>query len=224
MTAATATFELERFTADDDGFELSGRWRAEEQASLGRARLVVEVDGRRRRLSAQPAAAIKAGPVGRAWSARFPLPGGMGEVASAELEVGRELVVDLPEPEIAAPRVDTNGHEPPAAAPAPEPNAELEEARRTIAELRAAREEAAAEVERLREALADARSAPDPVPPSHLPDPSTPRRAEIRAALERPREPKGVFEGAQPEKVQTLAYAIGGGLLLFLILLLIVLL
>jgi hypothetical protein len=88
---------------------------------------------------------------------------------------------------------------------------ELEQTKALLAELRKEREAA----ERALAALEQARGASAP---------ATPRRAEIHRALERPREPKGVLEGYDPETTQKLVYAVGAGIaVFFLIVLLLVL-
>jgi hypothetical protein len=88
---------------------------------------------------------------------------------------------------------------------------DIEDARAVLAELRAEREAA----ERALEALKAAK-------PARI-DPITPRRAEIHAALERPREPKGVLDGYDEETRQKLVYFAAGavGLLLLILLLLV---
>jgi outer membrane protein TolC len=77
---------------------------------------------------------------------------------------------------------------------------DVDEARAVLEELRRERQAA----ERALEALRTAK-------------PATPRRAELHRALERPREPKGVLDGYDPETTQKLVYAIAGGLALLLL-------
>lgn len=98
MTDGTATFELERFAWSDGAFELQGCWRADEPTRLGRARLVVEVEGRRRRIGAQGGKGASAGPDGEPWSVRFGCAQRPASVGPAELEVGADLAIDLPAP------------------------------------------------------------------------------------------------------------------------------
>ena len=89
---------------------------------------------------------------------------------------------------------------------------ELEQTKALLTALRQEREAA----ERALEALNAARRSGAPV---------TPRRTEIHRALERPREPKGVLEGYDPETTQKLVYAGAAGIgVFFLIVLLLVLL
>src|SRR5215218_5750333 len=137
------SFELERFEwAAEDRLEVSGNWQGLTGRRLARPVLTVETDGRRRRLTALPGGQLpRKG--GEAWRASFAWPHGAVEIESAELEVGRNLVVDLP-----APRRRKRG-----AVPARTDDAlrsELDELRAQIAELRAVRapEPAAAEAER----------------------------------------------------------------------------
>jgi hypothetical protein len=88
---------------------------------------------------------------------------------------------------------------------------DLEQTKALLAELRKEREAA----ERALAALEDARGTGAP---------ATQRRADIPRALERPREPKGVLEGYDPETTQKLVYAVGAAIaVLFLIVLLLVL-
>jgi hypothetical protein len=96
----SATFELERFAWEDGAFEVAGRWRADSARGLGRARLVVEVDGRRRRIGAQGGKQASAAPEGADWRARFQCARRPERLGPAELEVGGDLVIDLPKPEL----------------------------------------------------------------------------------------------------------------------------
>jgi hypothetical protein len=90
---------------------------------------------------------------------------------------------------------------------------ELEQTKALLAELRKEREAA----ERALAALSEARG------PGLAA--TTPRRAELHRALERPREPKGVLEGYDPQTTQKLVYAGAAGIgVFFLIVLLLVLL
>jgi hypothetical protein len=289
-----ATFELERFAWADGAFEVAGRWRADEQRSLGRARLVVHIDGRRRRIGARGGKQATAGPEAPEWTARFTCQHRPGEVGAAELEVGGDLVIDLPapelppeEPEPVPPPPDVTGAEEllerlrserssleAAAARLADERRAAEAAVTRLAEQRAglvrsaaeaaeasqsvhedvertarqaaeqtardvAREEAehtARDVAReaaeepareaaervVREQVAAAPSPtvrlpdgpPDsrdetatiPLPPLTRAMPESPRRREIRQALARPREPRGVFPQGQPQRA--LAYAL----------------
>src|SRR5215218_226275 len=90
-------FALERFEwADEDRLDVVGRWEGLSGRKLGRPLLtVVEPGGRRRRLHAMPGGQLAAD---RAWRASFTCEGGIVPVESAELELGRRLVVELPPP------------------------------------------------------------------------------------------------------------------------------
>ena len=127
------SFELERFEwVADDRLEVSGRWQGLTGRRLARPVLTVEADGRRRRLTALPGGQLP-GKGGEAWRASFSWPHGPADVESAELEVGRSVVVDLPAPRRRKRRAE--------ARPQPEEGlrSELAELRAQIAELRAAR-------------------------------------------------------------------------------------
>ena len=92
MTGAVAAFELERFEWDEGVFEVAGRWTGD-SAPARRPRLLVEVDGRRRRLNAVGRPNGEDGP----WTARFTCARRPEVVGPAELEVG-DLVIELPPP------------------------------------------------------------------------------------------------------------------------------
>src|SRR3954471_9299524 len=100
------SFELERFGGvSADRLEVEGRWHGVPRR-LPQATLVVDVEGRRRRLRALP----DAGPASAERRvAAFPWPGQAGAPPSpwqgeppvlrgAELEVGPGIVVDFPRP------------------------------------------------------------------------------------------------------------------------------
>ena len=99
MSEVTASFELERFAWADGAFEVVGRWHADTAGPLGRARLVVEIDGRRRRIGAQGGKQASVTQDGE-WRARFGCARRPASVGPAELEVGGALVIDLPSPEL----------------------------------------------------------------------------------------------------------------------------
>ena len=129
------SFELERFEwAADDRLEVSGRWQGLTGRKLARPVLTVEADGRRRRLTALPGGQLP-GKGGEAWRASFAWPHGPADVESAELEIGRSVVVDLPAPrrrKRRAARERSRTREEGL-------RSELAELREQIAELRAAR-------------------------------------------------------------------------------------
>ena len=86
-------FELERFAwTPPDQLEVSGRWSGLEGRRLGRPVLTLEIDGKQEKLAAHPG-----GHFGRGgkWRALFTYDGEPEAIASAELEIGRRLVVDL---------------------------------------------------------------------------------------------------------------------------------
>ena len=97
-TRQELTFALERFEwVEDDRLEVVGRWEGLTGRRLGRPVLHVEVDGRRRRLTATPGGHLPTAS-GEEWRAAFAWPHGTADVEGAELEVGRSLLVELPAP------------------------------------------------------------------------------------------------------------------------------
>jgi hypothetical protein len=239
VTAASATFELERFSWDDGAFEVAGRWRAETDGPIGRARLIVKINGRPRRIAAQQAPAVQAATEGAPWSARFPCAARPPKGTTAELEVGRSLVVELPGAELPPETRDQaqkGKRFDRAKAPAKKEDADerrgledlLEEMRTERAALEAAAERLAGEREAAERAAAEldrARTEAPATPPAASPiEPATPRRADIRRALERPREPRGPLDGYDPDTMRKVAYGIAAALVVFLVLLLALLL
>src|SRR4051794_39670018 len=84
------SFELERFEwTADDRLEVVGRWNGVRGRRISRPTLTVEAGGRRQRLSGSQVSE-------EPWSASFPWSG--DDIAGAELEIGRALVVELPPP------------------------------------------------------------------------------------------------------------------------------
>jgi hypothetical protein len=94
---AADTFTVEAFTWADGVFDLRGSW-SPDAAGLGRVRLLVDVDGRRRNIGAQ--GGKTAG--GDEWRARFMCAQPPGPSASAALKVG-DAELPLPAPELRAP-------------------------------------------------------------------------------------------------------------------------
>jgi hypothetical protein len=93
--APDVSFELERFGwVSDDRLEVAGRWHGVGR-KLPRPTLVVEVDGRSRRLRALPGTAES---TPDRWHAAFPWEGEPLWLGGAELELGRSIVVELPRP------------------------------------------------------------------------------------------------------------------------------
>jgi hypothetical protein len=90
------SFELERFAwTPPDQLEVSGRWSGLEGRRLGRPVLTLAIGDGQEKLHARPG-----GHFGRdgKWRALFVYDGEPEAIASAELEIGRRLVVDLPQP------------------------------------------------------------------------------------------------------------------------------
>jgi predicted nuclease with TOPRIM domain len=93
MAGRDISFTLARFEwVTPDRLEVEGSWHGVRR--LVRATLVVEVDGKRRRLRALP----EDPGTPEQWTAAFPWEGEMPKLPGAELEVGRGIVVDLPRP------------------------------------------------------------------------------------------------------------------------------
>jgi predicted nucleic acid-binding Zn-ribbon protein len=91
-------FELECFEWADERLEVAGRWKGLGPHRLNRPVLTVETDtGRRKRIVAMPGGHM--GVVGETWRASFAWPTDPAEITGAELEVGGNLVVDLPLPD-----------------------------------------------------------------------------------------------------------------------------
>jgi len=92
--ARELTFQLERFEwIASDRLELAGRWNGLRGRRIAPPVLAFEAEGRRHRLRAMPG-----GQLDERWRATFAWDGPAIEIESAELEVGRSLVVDLPRP------------------------------------------------------------------------------------------------------------------------------
>jgi hypothetical protein len=91
-------FELERFAfTAPDRLEVIGRWTGLAGRRLGRPALTVVAGGRRQRLVALPGGHL-APTDGAEWRVAFAYDGDPEALASAELVIGRRLVVDLPAP------------------------------------------------------------------------------------------------------------------------------
>jgi hypothetical protein len=155
ITAVEPAFVTERFELAGDRLEISGQWSGLRGRRLMRPVLWLHHGEGRRRLVAvldhKPWAVDDDDP----WLAAFPWPGGPLEAERAELEVGRELVVELPVPGAEA-----------ADAPRPARARRPTEVERLRAELAAARAElrdradsGSAEAAQLRAQLTAARAA-----------------------------------------------------------------
>ena len=171
------SFELERFEwVADDRLEVSGRWTGLKGRRLSRPVLSVETDGRRRRLTALPGGQLSAKGGDEPWRATFAWSHGPADIESAELEVGRNVVVDLPAPRRRRRR--SGG----SASPRDEGlRTELAELRAQIAELRRSRGEEP-------EPAAAVAAGPDPEPAAEAPAEPDPellsQLAALRAELE----------------------------------------
>jgi hypothetical protein len=88
------TFELGSFTREGDVFLVSGVWRAREDGPLGRPRLSLVGDGKRRRLTPTAKGPVQAG---QRWQGRFRWTGAPADIDSAELEL-RDVVIELEAP------------------------------------------------------------------------------------------------------------------------------
>jgi uncharacterized coiled-coil DUF342 family protein len=152
---SSTSFELARFEwVDPTRLEVEGTWNGV-SGLRARASLVIEVDGRRRRLKALP------GDTGtpEKWSAAFGWDGDdIPRLQGAELEVGGGIVVDLPRPRSSKARAQLP-KEPIPATTRDDKDAGpgRAEAERIIAALDSAR----AEAEEAREALARMRAERD---------------------------------------------------------------
>jgi hypothetical protein len=127
-------FELERFAwTPPDRLEVVGRWSGLEGRRLGRPVLTLDVGDEKLRLTAHPGVHFSRSGT---WSAVFSYDGTPEDVAGAELEIGRRLVIDLP---------------PPRRRKAPVDSAALEQERTRREELEATLAERDAEITGLRD-------------------------------------------------------------------------
>jgi hypothetical protein len=98
MAVREVAFELECFEWADERLEVAGRWKGLGSRRLARAVLTVDVaSGRRKRLAALPGGQFA--PTAESWRAAFAWPGDPAEIIGAELEVGGNVVVELPLPD-----------------------------------------------------------------------------------------------------------------------------
>jgi hypothetical protein len=96
--AREVAFELECFEWADERLEVAGRWKGLGSHRLNRPVLSVDIEGgRRKRIVALPGGHV--GVAGEPWRAAFSWPGDPASIAGAELEVGGNIVVDLPLPD-----------------------------------------------------------------------------------------------------------------------------
>jgi hypothetical protein len=103
-TATDPAFVVERFAAAGDRLEVSGHWRGLRGRRFVRPVLWLHRGESRERLVAVLDHKPWAAGDGEPWVAAFKWHGGKLDAERAELEVGRELVVDLPLPGGAAPK------------------------------------------------------------------------------------------------------------------------
>ena len=100
MASEGATFELERFAwAAPDRLELSGRFIGLPDVSADAPVLVIVGDDRVHRLPAVPDSLAGPPEEGRRWRAAFAWQGPPVAFDVAELQLGSDLVVELPEPQ-----------------------------------------------------------------------------------------------------------------------------
>jgi predicted nucleic acid-binding Zn-ribbon protein len=98
MAVREIEFELECFEWADERLEVAGRWKGLAGRRLDRPVLTVDIEGgRRKHLVAMPGGHFGAGD--ESWRAMFAWPGDPAEITGAELEVGGNVVVDLPLPD-----------------------------------------------------------------------------------------------------------------------------
>jgi hypothetical protein len=91
-------FELEAFEWSEDRLDVVGRWTGLAGRRLARPVLTVQLDsGRRKRVVAMPGGQL--GAAGESWQASFNWPGDPAEIIGVELELGRNVVVELPLPD-----------------------------------------------------------------------------------------------------------------------------
>src|SRR5690242_17409797 len=96
-TVREVGFELERFEWSGERLEVIGRWSGLRGRRLSRPVLILDAGGRRVRLNALPGGQLRAG-IDEPWRAAFAWDGGEEDLSGAELEIGRNLVVELPAP------------------------------------------------------------------------------------------------------------------------------
>ncbi|HYI17949.1 MAG TPA: hypothetical protein VD836_04535 [Solirubrobacteraceae bacterium] len=91
-------FELEAFEWSEDRLDVVGRWQGLAGRRLARPVLTVQLDsGRRKRVVAMPGGQL--GASGESWQASFNWPGDPADIIGVELELGRNVVVELPLPD-----------------------------------------------------------------------------------------------------------------------------
>jgi hypothetical protein len=98
MPVREVAFELECFEWADERLEVAGRWQGLSGRHVARPVLTVTTGAaRRKRLVALPGGHF--GAAAESWRAAFAWPGDPGDITGAELEVGGNIVVELPLPD-----------------------------------------------------------------------------------------------------------------------------
>jgi predicted nucleic acid-binding Zn-ribbon protein len=98
MAVREVAFELECFEWAEERLEVAGRWKGLAGRRLNRPVLTVETEGgRRKHVVAMPGGHF--GAPDESWRATFAWPGDPAAITGAELEVGGNVVVDLPLPD-----------------------------------------------------------------------------------------------------------------------------
>ncbi len=95
----SSAFELDRFTADDDRLEVSGRWLGVRGRRFVRPSLTAYIDGNSTRALAELEHKPWAADDGDEWVAAFPWRGRLDEIEEFELAVAPDLSVRLPPPD-----------------------------------------------------------------------------------------------------------------------------
>lgn len=145
IAATEPSFVLERFEVSGDRLEVAGHWRGLRGRRFVRPVLWLHRGEDRRRLVAVLDHKPWAADDGEAWIAAFAWKGGKLDAERAELEVGREWVVDLPLPGARARKA------PEEARPArPRPPSDLDRARQQLARATKERDRARDDAEQAR--------------------------------------------------------------------------
>jgi hypothetical protein len=193
-------FELECFEWADERLEVAGRWTGIGPRRLSRAVLTVETDtGRRKRIVALPGGQVAG--AGEPWRASFSWHGDPAEIMGAALEVGGNLVVDLPLPDRKRRR---------RRRPAPDTGAD-EVLRAEVGALRGQVDRLRAELAgREREIIAlraqlDEESDDEPAVPRAAADDRTIEVARLAGELERLREEQAAVADERTVEIQQLA-------------------
>ena len=186
-------FELEAFEWSEDRLDVAGRWKGLTGRRLARPVLTVQLDsGRRKRVVAMPGGHM--GPASESWHASFNWPGDPAEIIGAELELGRNVVVELPLPD--RKRRRRRRH---AVAEAQEQTSVTEELRLEAGALRAQVDRLRAELAGRERELMDAQQRLDERP---VPDQATVELSRIEAAAAEREDLAGEVERLKAEHAQ----------------------